>query len=272
MREIATNPQQKKNSEYAFHFQKPDAHKTLTAEGLARWVTDPAAKPRYIEAFNKSDFESMLNYYKANYPQPDAPPPPADVAFPKVKVPVLMFHGLEDQALLPGALNGTWQWVEKDLTLVTIPGAGHFVQQDAAPMVERHDGRLARAAPEVAARGARMKKLLIGVGVLVVAAARAAFLNRDPIGMMIAFGRLKPERSFRRGSQPAAPDYADAQLGRSAGSAGRLPTSCRAVTCRISRRARRSTCSSCIPLRSSAPPTGIRRSTMPTRIRSPTCS
>ena len=40
-REIATNPQQKKNSEYAFNFQKPDAHKMLTSERLAQWVTDP---------------------------------------------------------------------------------------------------------------------------------------------------------------------------------------------------------------------------------------
>lgn len=134
-REIATNPQQKKNSEYAFNFQKPDAHKTLTAERLAQWVKDPAAKPRYIEAFNKSDFESMLNYYKANYPRPDAPPPSAEVALPKVKMPVLMFHGLDDQALLPGALSGTWQWIEKDLTIMTIPGSGHFVQQDAATTV-----------------------------------------------------------------------------------------------------------------------------------------
>jgi pimeloyl-ACP methyl ester carboxylesterase len=135
VREIANNPQQKKNSEYAFRFQQPDAHKALTAEGLARWVKDPAARARYVEAFGKSDFESMLNYYKANYPKPDAPPPPADLAFPKVKVPVLMFHGLDDQALLPGALSGTWEWVEKDLTLVTIPGASHFVQQDAAQTV-----------------------------------------------------------------------------------------------------------------------------------------
>ena len=134
-REIATNPQQKKNSEYAFNFQKPDAHKALTAERLAQWVTDPAAKARYVEAFNRSDFEAMLNYYKANYPRPDAPPPAANTQFPKVKVPVLMFHGLEDQALLPGALNDTWKWVEKDLTLVTVPGASHFVQQDAARMV-----------------------------------------------------------------------------------------------------------------------------------------
>lgn len=133
-REIAANPQQRKNSEYAFKFQQPDAHKQLTAESLARWVTDPAVRGRYVDAFNQSDFEAMLNYYKANYPGPGAPPPEA-AAFPKVKAPVLMFHGLDDQALLPGALNGTWQWVERDLTLVTIPGAGHFVQQDAAQTV-----------------------------------------------------------------------------------------------------------------------------------------
>jgi pimeloyl-ACP methyl ester carboxylesterase len=134
-REIATNPQQKKNSEYAFNFQKPDAHKAIDAERLAQWVTDPAARARYVDAFNKSDFEAMLNYYKANYPKPDAPPPTGPATFPKVKVPVLIVHGLEDQALLPGALNGTWEWVEKDLTIVTVPGASHFVQQDAARFV-----------------------------------------------------------------------------------------------------------------------------------------
>ena len=32
-------------------------------------------------------------------------------------------------------LAGTWKWVEKDLTLVTISGASHFVQQDAAELV-----------------------------------------------------------------------------------------------------------------------------------------
>jgi pimeloyl-ACP methyl ester carboxylesterase len=134
-REIATNPQQKKNSEYAFNFQKPDAHKALSAERLAQWVTDPNARTRYIEAFERSDFEAMLNYYKANYPRPDAPPPSGPPTFPKVKAPVLIMHGLQDQALLPGALNNTWEWVEQDLTIVTIPGAGHFVQQDAAQFV-----------------------------------------------------------------------------------------------------------------------------------------
>mgnify|MGYP005726751393 CR=1 FL=1 len=134
MRELANNPQQKQNSGYAYQFQQPDAHKALTAEGLAGWVTDDAARLRYVAAFERSSFEGMLNYYKANYPKPPAADAPAP-AMPKVEAPVLMFHGLEDQALLPGALSGTWDWVEKDLTLVTIPGANHFVQQDAADMV-----------------------------------------------------------------------------------------------------------------------------------------
>ncbi|MBC8352792.1 MAG: alpha/beta hydrolase [Planctomycetes bacterium] len=46
-----------------------------------------------------------------------------------------MIHGLMDTALLPGALNNTWEWLEKDLTLVTLPDAGHFVQQDASETV-----------------------------------------------------------------------------------------------------------------------------------------
>jgi pimeloyl-ACP methyl ester carboxylesterase len=144
-REIATNPQQQKNSEYAFRFQQADAHKSLTAEGLAGWVQDSEARKLYVDAFKRSDFEAMLNYYKANYPRPpehgeatsSKPKPPAATppALPKVTMPVLQFHGLEDQALLAGALNNTWEWLEKDYTLVTVPGAGHFVQQDASELV-----------------------------------------------------------------------------------------------------------------------------------------
>jgi epoxide hydrolase 4 len=135
MRELARNPQQQKNSQYARNFQEPDAHTKLTAEALVFWVKDPEAKKKYLEAFNRSDFEAMLNYYKQNYPRE----PYREDASPvvKVKAPVLMIHGLDDWALLPGALNGTWEWLEKDLTLVTIPGASHFVQQDASEMVTR---------------------------------------------------------------------------------------------------------------------------------------
>lgn len=134
-RELAHNPKQQQNSGYARRFQEPGAHEKLTAEKLAEWVTDPEARAKYVEAFRRSDFEAMLNYYKRNYPKP----PYLEDASPlvKVKCPVLMIHGLDDWALLPGALNGTWDWLEQDLTLVTIPGAGHFVQQDATDLVNR---------------------------------------------------------------------------------------------------------------------------------------
>ena len=134
-RELANNPAQQKNSAYARAFQLPGAHKVLTAKGLARWVKDEKARAKYIEAFQRSDFEAMLNYYKRNYPREPYREDKSPVV--PVKAPVLMFHGLKDTALLPGALNDTWKWVEKDLILVTVPDAGHFVQQDAADLVSR---------------------------------------------------------------------------------------------------------------------------------------
>lgn len=134
-RELAQNPQQRKNSAYARRFQQPDAASSLQVEALASWVRDPAAREKYVEALRRSSREGMLNYYKANYPR--APYTDAKTSLPKVKCPVLMIHGLRDQALLASGLNNTWEWVDSDLTLVTIPQAGHFVQQDATELVTK---------------------------------------------------------------------------------------------------------------------------------------
>lgn len=133
-RELANNPAQQKASAYARHFQSESGAVGLTPESLTFWVKEPEARKKYVEAFKKSSIESMLNYYKANYPrEPYKPAGP----MPKVKCPVLMIHGLDDTALLPGALNDTWLWLEKDLTLVTVPHSGHFVQQDSPEFVTR---------------------------------------------------------------------------------------------------------------------------------------
>ena len=146
MRELAKNPEQRRNSGYARDFQKPDAHRALSATMLAGWVADPAARKRYVAAFERSDFEAMLHYYKANYPSPPkrdpnaatpAATPAAAPPMPKVKPPVLVIHGLEDKYLLAAGLNDTWEWLEQDLTLVTVPKAGHFVQHDASDFVSR---------------------------------------------------------------------------------------------------------------------------------------
>jgi pimeloyl-ACP methyl ester carboxylesterase len=134
-RELAHNPDQQKASAYARRFQTEGAEKAFTPEGLAGWVKDAEAKPKYVEAFRRSDFTAMLNYYKANYPREPYVEDTSPVK--KVQCPVLMIHGLKDTALLAPALNGTWEYVEKDLTLITVPEAGHFVQADAAEFVTR---------------------------------------------------------------------------------------------------------------------------------------
>jgi epoxide hydrolase 4 len=134
LRELKNNPEQQKNSEYARNFQKPNAASMLPAAMLVGWVKEPDARKKYLEAMKRSSMEGMLNYYKANYPRE---PFEAAREFPPVKCSVLMFHGLQDKYLLPGALNDTWKWVEKDLTLITIPKAGHFVHRDAPEFVTR---------------------------------------------------------------------------------------------------------------------------------------
>ncbi len=135
-RELAGNPEPQKNSAYARAFQVADAASKVTAEGLARMAPE-AVRPAYLEAFQRSSIDAMLNYYKRNYPRAPYAAATAEelAATPKVKCRVLQFHGLKDTALLPGGLNGEWDWVEKDLTLVTIPNAGHWSHWDAAELV-----------------------------------------------------------------------------------------------------------------------------------------
>jgi pimeloyl-ACP methyl ester carboxylesterase len=144
LRELATNPKQQRNSQYARDFQRPDAAAKITVDALVNWVKDPDVRRVYRDALARSSVEGMLNYYKANYPRDgesarDAAAKRSSGAatYSPVRCPVLLIHGLQDQALLPGALNDTWDWVDSDLTLVTIPRAGHFVQQDAADLVTR---------------------------------------------------------------------------------------------------------------------------------------
>ena len=140
---VANNADARANTQYAQKFRAgkpsdPDIFfgGPMTAQSLAGWVRDKAAKRHYIDAFERSDFTAMLNYYKRNYPPTPAPGTPLVLPqTPRLKMPVLMFHGLRDQALPSDGLNNTWDWIDADYTLVTAPDAEHFVQQDAAELV-----------------------------------------------------------------------------------------------------------------------------------------
>jgi pimeloyl-ACP methyl ester carboxylesterase len=133
LRELRTNPQQRANSQYARVFQTPGSHLGLTAAARAGWVTDPEARARYVEAFERSSSEAMVAYYQRNYPRE----PYDDVPYPLVQAPVLAIQGLGDPFLLASGWNGTWEWLGSGFTLVTVPGAGHFVQQDQSALVTK---------------------------------------------------------------------------------------------------------------------------------------
>ena len=128
--EMAKKEVQYNNASYARNFQKPDSHKVFTAEGLASMVSrgDADVKAKYLEAFSNSSFDSMMNYYRQNYPRP-----PYDVIpeMPRVTMPVLEFHGLKDTALYHHSLSNTWEEMDKDFTLVTLPDVGHWSQGEA---------------------------------------------------------------------------------------------------------------------------------------------
>ncbi len=131
--QLTKNPEQQKNAAYARQFQKPNSHKLLTADALATMSArgDADLKAIYTEAFERSSLEAMMFYYRQNYPEV----PYTEVAFPKITVPVLQFHGLDDTALLSDGLNGTWDEVTQDYTLVTLPDAGHWPHHDAPETV-----------------------------------------------------------------------------------------------------------------------------------------
>ena len=139
-RELTNNTEQQENSAYARTFiagksTDPDIFfgRPMNPQTLSGWVSDAEAKVKYLEAFSRSNFDAMLAYYKQNYPRPGGSSPAPTV--PRLNMPVLVFHGLEDTALHSDGLNNTWDWIDADTTIVTVTGANHFVQQDAPELV-----------------------------------------------------------------------------------------------------------------------------------------
>jgi epoxide hydrolase 4 len=128
-------PEQKQNIQYARNFAASEQQGQPVPENvLARGEQsgDALVGARYREAFSRSYWDGMMNYYRANYAGlADADPN----TIPDIGCPVLQFHGLKDSAVDKDGLNNTWNWVTGDYTLVSVPAAGHFVQWEAAELV-----------------------------------------------------------------------------------------------------------------------------------------
>lgn len=128
------------NTSYMDDFRKHTSE-TLSVNWLSGWVKDEKAKQLYKEAFSRSYIDGMIAYYRANTRTKEQRAEwlkdPVITEQPKVQMPVLAIFGTQDRYVHKGGLNNTWDWLDKDFTLVTIPEAGHFVQQDASEMVSK---------------------------------------------------------------------------------------------------------------------------------------
>jgi len=133
---LRDDPAQQKNSNYARNFQKEGSENSMTAASTAGWVRDPEAKPKYLEAFGRSSFAGMMNYYRANYPA-ILPPGTPIAELPKLNVPILILSGVNDSALLPQGHNNSFLRSNKDVTVMWLPGVGHWIEQEA-PELSNH--------------------------------------------------------------------------------------------------------------------------------------
>jgi len=130
-------PEQRRATEYARTFQQPGVGAGIQSGAAGRaqrtYGEQGERVVRFVqEAYERSDVELMLNFYRANYPKE----PYVELTdWPQIDMPVLQFHGLADSAVDKDGLSKTWDWIDGDYTLVTYPGIGHTVQIQAAERV-----------------------------------------------------------------------------------------------------------------------------------------
>ena len=115
---------------------------TLSIDWMTGWINDEEASRLYRQAFERSDRNAMIHYYRANTQTKDQRATwlenPKIRKQPKIRAPVLMIFGTKDRYVDKKGLNNTWDWIDAELTLVNIPTAGHFVQHDAPQKVSSH--------------------------------------------------------------------------------------------------------------------------------------
>lgn len=150
-KEIASNPIQRKRSEYIFFFQQPNLpEKRLSADGYAAlkftylnmstsrktrknlWNEEILAK--YVEALKLPSLACGINYYRAAVRHPLR----SKQVHKKVQADTLVIWGEEDLALGKELTNHFPALVEGAYTIKFIPKIGHWVQLEAPELVNKY--------------------------------------------------------------------------------------------------------------------------------------
>ncbi len=131
----ATDPAQQAASRTSYGLAQPGSAAAITRAQLLGVVNPrtPQETAAYSEAFARTSLETFVAYFQANL----GATAQAATTLPKIKVPALVIHGMQDPFILSGSHDRNWEYVDNTLTTVMIPNAGHFVQTDAAEQVNR---------------------------------------------------------------------------------------------------------------------------------------
>ncbi len=132
IRELASNPEQQQAS----MFQRGMQENPEMAARFAEQFRNPTAPPDdplgqlLVEAYGRLDAESVVNFYKANWPRPPFSLETEGFGFsigefPHVQAPTLLIYGEDSGPFKNGTLNDTWRWVDNELTVQVLPGVNH---------------------------------------------------------------------------------------------------------------------------------------------------
>ena len=102
---------------------------------MAEQMPDDLVQLYRRQACEPGALTAMVNYYRAALRGGWALRQ-RRLGYPPVPVPTLVIWGVQDQALVHQNLNGLHNFVD-DLTVVTVPDAGHFVHEDKPKQVTR---------------------------------------------------------------------------------------------------------------------------------------
>jgi epoxide hydrolase 4 len=122
---------QRKLSEYTIAYVNYKEGDDKNIDYVVAPINNKEWRERIAKYLEESNMHGMLSYYKKGYPGVPGAPGPDDVAEFVFRVPSLILWGLDDPYFSLAHLSKLWEWFDLSYRFVSIPGAGHWVHQDA---------------------------------------------------------------------------------------------------------------------------------------------
>ena len=144
IRELVDNPDQQKASTFQRGMQENPEAGAQFSERMRNSRPRPDDTPELgrlrQEAYGRLYAESVVNFYKANWPRSPVMLETEGFGFrfgefPPVQAPTLFLYGKNSGPFQNPTLNDMWEWVEGPLTIHVLPGVGHGPHTQAPEIV-----------------------------------------------------------------------------------------------------------------------------------------